>query len=136
MKRTATAIWNGSGKNGKGALTTQSTTLNNSQYSYKSRFEDGVGTNPEELIAAAHAGCYAMKLSFILQELGITPDSLDVRGEVTIDNGTITLSALILKAKIPGITPEQFKVATEDAKLSCPVSKLLNAKITLDASLV
>ena len=136
MKRTATAIWNGSGKDGKGTLTTQSTTLNNAQYSYKSRFEEGVGTNPEELIAAAHAGCFAMKLSFVLQALGITPDSLDVQGEVTLDNGAITLSALRLKAKIPGITEAQFKEATEDAKQNCPVSKLLNAKITLDASLI
>jgi len=136
MKRTASAIWNGSGKDGKGTLTTQSTTLKNAQYSYKSRFEDGVGTNPEELIAAAHAGCFAMKLSFVLQGLGITPDSLDVQGETTIDNGTITQSHLTLKAKIPGITPEQFKAATEEAKLNCPVSKLLNALIILDASLV
>jgi lipoyl-dependent peroxiredoxin len=136
MKRTASAIWNGSGKEGKGVLTTQSTTLNNTQYSYKSRFEDGVGTNPEELIAAAHAGCFAMKLSFSLQAMGITPDNLDVRGEVTLDNGAITLSALTLKAKIPGITAQQFKEATEDAKLNCPISKLLNTKITLDASLV
>jgi lipoyl-dependent peroxiredoxin len=136
MKRTATAIWNGSGKEGKGALTTQSTTLNNTQYSYKSRFEDGVGTNPEELIAAAHAGCFAMKLSFVLQEKGMTADVLDVRSEVTLENGTITLSALMLNAKIPGITNEQFQAAAEDAKMNCPVSKLLNSKITLEASLV
>ncbi len=136
MKRTATAIWNGSGKDGKGALTTQSETLKNTQYSYKSRFEDGVGTNPEELIAAAHAGCFAMKLSFVLQGLGITPDSLDVESEVTLENGSITQSALRLKAKIPGITATQFKEATDDAKLNCPVSKLLNANITLEASLV
>jgi lipoyl-dependent peroxiredoxin len=136
MKRTATAIWNGSGKDGKGTLTTQSTTLKNAQYSYKSRFEEGVGTNPEELIAAAHAGCFAMKLSFVLQALGITPDSLDVQGEITLDNGAITQSHLTLKAKIPGITPDQFKAAADDAKLNCPVSKLLNTNITLDASLV
>jgi osmotically inducible protein OsmC len=136
MKRTAAAIWNGSGKEGKGTLTTQSTTLKNAQYSYKSRFEEGVGTNPEELIAAAHAGCFAMKLSFVLQALGITPDSLDVQGEITLDNGAITQSHLTLKAKIPGITQIQFKEATEDAKLNCPVSKLLNTNITLDASLV
>jgi osmotically inducible protein OsmC len=136
MKRTATAIWNGSGKDGKGTLTTQSNTLNKTQYSYKSRFEEGVGTNPEELIAAAHAGCFAMKLSFVLQALGITPDSLDVQGEVTLDNGAITQSALTLKAKIPGITAAQFKEATEDAKQNCPVSKLLNTNITLQASLI
>lgn len=136
MKRTANAIWNGSGKDGKGNLTTQSTTLKNAQYSYKSRFEDGVGTNPEELIAAAHAGCFAMKLSFVLQAMGITPESLDVQGEITLDNGSITQSHLTLKAKIPGITADQFKTAADDAKLNCPVSKLLNANITLDASLV
>jgi osmotically inducible protein OsmC len=136
MKRTANAIWIGSGKDGKGTLTTQSSTLNNNQYSYKSRFEDGVGTNPEELIAAAHAGCFAMKLGFVLQALGITADSLDVTAEVTLTDGTITTSALRLKAKIPGITPEQFKQAAEEAKLNCPVSKLLKAEITLDASLV
>ncbi len=136
MKRTATAVWNGSGKDGKGILTTQSTTLNNAQYSYKSRFEEGVGTNPEELIAAAHAGCFAMKLSFVLQGLGLTPESLDVQGEVTLDNGAITQTHLTLKAKIPGINPDQFKAAAEEAKLNCPVSKLLNAQIILDASLV
>jgi osmotically inducible protein OsmC len=136
MKRTASAIWNGSGKDGKGILTTQSATLKNAQYSYKSRFEEGVGTNPEELIAAAHAGCFAMKLSFVLQGLGITADTLDVQGEITLDNGTITQSHLTLKAKVPGITPDQFKAAAEEAKLNCPVSKLLNAQITLDASLV
>lgn len=136
MKRTASAVWNGSGKDGKGILTTQSTILKNAQYSYKSRFEEGIGTNPEELIAAAHAGCFAMKLSFVLQGLGITPDSLDVLGEITLENGTITQAHLTLKAKIPGINPDQFKAAAEEAKLNCPVSKLLNAQIILDASLV
>ena len=136
MKRTASAVWNGSGKDGKGILTTQSNLLKNAQYSYKSRFEEGIGTNPEELIAAAHAGCFAMKLSFVLQGLGITPDSLDVQGEVTLDNGSITQSHLTLKAKIPGINADQFKAAAEEAKLNCPVSKLLNAQISLDASLV
>jgi osmotically inducible protein OsmC len=136
MKRTATAIWKGSGKEGKGTLTTQSKSLNNIQYSYKSRFEDGVGTNPEELVAAAHAGCFAMKLSFALQAMNITADSLDVDAEITLENGAVTSSALRLRAKIPGITPQQFKEATEDAKLNCPISKLLKADISLDASLV
>jgi lipoyl-dependent peroxiredoxin len=136
MKRTATAIWNGSGKDGNGTLTTQSTSLKNAQYSYKSRFEQGVGTNPEELIAAAHAGCFAMKLSFVLQALGITAESLDVQGEITLEDGTITQSHLTLKAKIPGITEAQFKEAADDAKQNCPVSKLLKANITLDATLV
>jgi lipoyl-dependent peroxiredoxin len=138
MKRTATAIWKGSGKDGKGTLTTQSNTLNNTQYSYKSRFEEGVGTNPEELVAAAHAGCFAMALSFQLQAMGITPDTLDVNAVVTLDppTGSITSSALTLKAKIPDVTPEQFKKAYEAAKTGCPISKLLNTNITLDASLV
>src|ERR1700679_2901439 len=94
MKRTATAVWNGSGKDGNGNLTTQSTTLNKAQYSYKTRFEDGVGTNPEELIAAAHAGCFAMALAFGLQGAGITPDELEVSATVTLDpsSGTPTIT--------------------------------------------
>jgi osmotically inducible protein OsmC len=138
MKRTANAIWKGSGKDGKGILTTQSKTLDNTQYSYKSRFEEGVGTNPEELVAAAHAGCFAMALSFQLQTMGITPDSLDVSAVITLDppTGSITSSALTLKAKISGISDEQFKQATENAKKGCPISKLLNTTITLESSLV
>jgi osmotically inducible protein OsmC len=136
MKRTATAVWKGSGKEGNGNLTTQSTTLNKTQYSYKSRFEDGVGTNPEELIAAAHAGCFAMKLSFVLQAAGLTADSLDVTSTVSLDDGVITSSALVLKAKIPGVAPDKFAEYAADAKANCPVSKVLNATITLDASLV
>lgn len=136
MKRTATAVWNGSGKEGSGHLTTQSTTLDNVQYSYKSRFEQGVGTNPEELIAAAHAGCFAMALSFELQKAGFTADSLDVTGEITLDNGSITTSHLILKAKVPDVTEEKFKEFAATAKANCPVSKLLKAEISLDASLV
>jgi|SRR5579863_3925043 osmotically inducible protein OsmC len=136
MKRTATAVWNGSGKEGSGHLTTQSTTLNNTQYSYKSRFEEGVGTNPEELIAAAHSGCFAMALSFELQKTGFVADELNVTAEVTIDNGTITTSHLVLKAKIPNISKEQFDEAAGNAKAGCPVSKVLKADISLDASLV
>src|ERR1700761_1035927 len=94
MKRTATAVWNGSAKDGKGILTSQSTTLNNTQYSYKSRFEEGVGTNPEELIAAAHAGCYTMKLSFLVGGAGQTPTRLETRCDITLDNGVITKSEL------------------------------------------
>jgi lipoyl-dependent peroxiredoxin len=136
MKRTATAVWNGSGKDGSGHLTSQSTTLNKTQYSYKSRFEEGVGTNPEELIAAAHAGCFAMKLSFVLGGAGFTPNSLDVTSTVSLEDGTIKSSHLVLKASIPGISPEKFKECADDAKANCPVSKVLNAEITLDASLV
>jgi lipoyl-dependent peroxiredoxin len=137
MKRTATAIWNGSGKEGSGNLTTQSTTLNKTQYSFKSRFEEGVGTNPEELIAAAHAGCFAMALSFELQKYDLVADSLDVTATVTIIPGTgITNSDLVLKAKIPGIDPQKFQEYAATAKANCPVSKVLNAAISLDASLV
>jgi lipoyl-dependent peroxiredoxin len=136
MKRSATAVWNGSGKEGSGNLTTQSTALKSMQYSYKSRFEEGVGTNPEELIAAAHAGCYTMKLSFVLGGAGFTPDSLETTSTVTLDNGVITGSHLVVKAKVPGITPDKFKEAAEDAKVNCPVSKALNMDITLEASLV
>jgi osmotically inducible protein OsmC len=136
MKRTATAVWNGSGKDGKGNLTTQSTTLNKTQYSYKSRFEEGVGTNPEELIAAAHSGCFAMKLSFILGGAGFTPDSLDVTSTVSLEDGVIKSSHLVLKASIPGIPADKFKECAEEAKATCPVSKALNMEITLDASLV
>ena len=140
MKRTATAVWNGSGKDGKGILTTQSTTLNKTQYSYKSRFEEGVGTNPEELIAAAHAGCFAMALAFGLQGAGITPDSLDVTATLTLDvssgTPTITESHLDLKAKIPGITNEKFQEFAKGAEQGCPVSRVLKVNVSLTATLV
>ena len=136
MKRKAIAVWNGSGKDGNGNLTTQSTVLNATQYSFNSRFAEGIGTNPEELIAAAHAGCFTMKLSFVLGEAGFTPEKLTTDCSITFENGVITLSHLTLVAKVPGITPEQFKACTEDAKINCPISKLLNTTITLDASLI
>jgi osmotically inducible protein OsmC len=137
MKRTATAVWNGSGKEGTGHLTTQSTTLKDTQYSYKSRFEEGVGTNPEELIAAAHAGCFAMALSFELQGAGFTADSLDVTATITLEPGVgITHSDLVLKAKVPGVAADKFQEYAAKAKANCPVSKVLNAQISLDASLV
>ncbi len=136
MKRTATAVWNGSGKDGKGSLSAQSTTLNKTQYSYKSRFEEGVGTNPEELIAAAHAGCFSMKLSFVLGAAGFEPESIETSSVVELADGVITSSHLTVKAKVPGISPEKFDEAAKDAKENCPVSKVLNATITMDASLV
>lgn len=136
MKRKATAIWNGTGKDGKGHVSTQSSVLNKTQYSYKSRFEEGVGTNPEELVAAAHAGCYAMKLSFILQEAGFTPDELNTECVVTFDNGAITNSDLTLRAKVPGITQDKFQEAANSAKETCPISKSLSGKISLNATLV
>jgi osmotically inducible protein OsmC len=140
MKRTATAVWNGSGKDGKGNLTTQSTTLSKAQYSYKTRFEDGVGTNPEELIAAAHAGCFAMALAFGLQGAGITPDELDVTATVTLDvssgTPTITESHLELKGKVPGITNEKFQEFAKGAEQGCPVSRVLKAQVSLTATLL
>jgi lipoyl-dependent peroxiredoxin len=135
MKRNATAVWNGSGKEGHGTLTTQSTTLNKTQYSFSSRFADGVGTNPEELIAAAHAGCFTMKLTFVLGEAGFTPDELETKCDVTLDNGAITLSELHVTGKIPGITLEQFTACAEDAKQNCPISKALNCEKTLTVTL-
>ena len=136
MKRTATAVWNGSGKDGSGHLTTQSTVLNKTQYSFKSRFEDGVGTNPEELIAAAHSGCFTMKLSFVLGAAGFTPESIETSAVVELDNGKITNSHLTVKAKVPGISPEKFKECADDAKLNCLISMVLNTNITMEASLI
>lgn len=136
MKRTATAVWNGSGKEGNGNLTTQSTTLNKTQYSFNSRFAEGVGTNPEELMAAAHAGCFTMKLSFVLGAAGFTPDSLETSCAISLEDGTITKSELSVKAKVPGITPEKFQECAADAKANCPVSKAYNMDISLEASLV
>jgi osmotically inducible protein OsmC len=136
MKRTATAVWNGSGKEGNGNLTTQSTTLNKTQYSFNSRFAEGVGTNPEELMAAAHAGCFTMKLSFVLGAAGFTPDSLETSCAISLEDGTITKSELVVKASVPGITPEKFQECAAEAKANCPVSKAYNMDITLEASLV
>ena len=137
MKRNATAVWNGTGKEGTGNLTTQSTVLNQSQYSFNTRFADGIGTNPEELIAAAHAGCFSMKLSFVLGAAGFTADEINAKCEITLDPaaGAITESHLIISAKIPGISQEQFEAAVADAKANCPISKLLNANITHEAVL-
>jgi osmotically inducible protein OsmC len=135
MKRTATAVWNGSGKEGNGKMTTQSTALKDAQYSYKSRFEEGTGTNPEELIAAAHAGCFSMKLSFVLGAAGFEPQSIETTSAISLDNGVITGSHLTVKAKVPGVNADKFKECAEDAKANCPVSKALSISITMDASL-
>lgn len=137
IKRKANAVWNGSGKDGKGTLSTQSTVLNKTQYSFNSRFAEGVGTNPEELLAAAHAGCFTMKLSFVLNEAGFTADELSTDCVITLDpnTGTITTAQLTLKAKVPGINKEKFDAAVQDAKANCPVSKLFKADITIDATL-
>lgn len=137
MKRNATAVWNGTGKEGTGHLTTQSTTLNKTQYSFNSRFAEGVGTNPEELIAAAHAGCFSMKLSFVLNAAGFTADSIETNCVITLDpaQGAVTESALTVTATVPGISQEQFDACAADAKANCPISKLLNANITMEAKL-
>ena len=136
MKRTATAVWNGSGKEGSGHLTAPSGVFSKTQYSYLSRFENGVGTNPEELVAAAHAGCFSMKLSFVLGAAGFTPDEIHTDCTITLENGTITESHLVLKAKVPGISKEKFDECTKDAKENCPISKLLNTNITLESALL
>jgi osmotically inducible protein OsmC len=135
MRRNATAVWNGTGKEGHGTLSTQSTVLNKTQYSFSSRFEEGAGTNPEELLAAAHSGCFTMQLSFVLSQAGFTPDELETKCNVTIDNGSITKSELTLHAKVAGISEEKFKESTDYAKANCPVSKLFNCEITLEATL-
>lgn len=136
MKRTAKAIWNGSGKEGNGHLTTQSGVLKEKPYSFSSRFENGEGTNPEELVAAAHAGCFSMKLSFVLGAAGFTPDKIETDCTITLENGAVTSAHLVLKASIPGISQEKFLECAKDAEKNCPISKLLNAEISLDASLV
>lgn len=136
MKRNAIAVWNGTGKEGTGHLTTQSTVLNKTQYSFNSRFADGVGTNPEELVAAAHAGCFTMKLSFILNAAGFTPDEIETRCDITLQDGNITESHLTVKAKVPAVSKEQFDAAVADAKANCPISKLLNTNITHEAILL
>lgn len=136
MKRKATAVWKGSGKEGTGHLTTQSTTLNKTQYSFNSRFAEGVGTNPEELVAAAHAGCFSMKLSFVLGEAGFPPDEINTDCTVTLEDGTVTESNLVLKARVPKITKEKFDECAEDAKANCPISKLLDTNISLTATLL
>ena len=136
MKRRATAVWNGTIKEGSGHLTTQSTVLDKTQYSFNSRFADGVGTNPEELLAAAHAGCFTMKLSLDLTQAGFTPDTLETESAITLDNGKITKSELTLKAKVPGISEEQFRQIAQGAEQTCPVSTAFSFEITLDAQLI
>ena len=135
MKRTATAVWNGTVKEGKGDLTTQSGVLDTTQYSFKARFEEGTGTNPEELIAAAHAGCFSMQLSANLTEKDFEPEQLETKCEITLEDGTVTKSHLILKANVSGISQEEFDQLARDAKENCPISKLLKADISLSTDL-
>jgi osmotically inducible protein OsmC len=135
MKRKATAIWNGSGKDGKGHLSTQSTVLNQTQYSFGSRFENGIGTNPEELIGAAHAGCFSMKLAFNLQAAGYTATELKTDCEIVFEDGTIVASNLSLTAQVDGIDAAKFAELVKDAEANCPISKLLNTKISVQYQL-
>jgi len=135
MNRSAKAIWNGTIKEGNGNLSTQSNTLNKTPYSFLTRFENQAGTNPEELMAAAHAGCFTMKLSADLTTAGFVPEELVTEAVVSLVNGVITKSALSLQAKIPGISQAQFEEITANAKATCPVSKAYNLEITLEAQL-
>lgn len=140
MKRTASAHWEGGLKDGKGVISTQSGVLNQTQYSFSTRFENGVGTNPEELIAAAHAGCFSMALSAELGKAGMTPESIDTTAALTMEKTdagfTITSVHLDVSVKIPGADRQKFDEAAQGAKKGCPVSRVLNATITMDAKLV
>jgi osmotically inducible protein OsmC len=135
MKRNAQAHWQGTGKDGKGHLTTQSNVLNKTQYSFSSRFEQGIGTNPEELVAAAHSGCFTMKLAFILQAANYTAKDLITDCVITLDNGSISSSQLTLKATIDGVSDEEFGKMVKDAEENCPISKLLNTEISVSYTL-
>jgi len=139
MIRKANAVWRGTGRDGAGDLTTGSGVLNGTAYSYKTRFEDEPGTNPEELLAAAHAGCFTMALAFALQQAGLTPLELKTEAAVSLDPADggfkISKSALTLRAKIPGLDEAKFQELAKGAEQNCPISKVLNAEITLDAKL-
>ena len=140
MKRSATAVWNGSLKEGNGTLSAAGGALRSTPYSFGSRFESGAGTNPEELIAAAHAGCFAMALSAGLTEAGFKPDRLEATADVKLENvpgsgWSVTASDLNLTAKVPGIDQEKFNELAEKAKSTCPISRLLNTQISLNAKL-
>jgi lipoyl-dependent peroxiredoxin len=135
MKRNATAVWQGSLKEGNGKITTQSTVLNNAQYSFKTRFEDGVGTNPEELIAAAHSGCFTMQLSAFIGEGGHEIESIETKCDINFENGAIVGSHLTVNAKVKGISDDDFQALVTKAEKNCPISKLLNTEITSSATL-
>ena len=140
MDRSASAVWHGSLKEGNGTISTQSGTLKGTQYSFKARFADGVGTNPEELIAAAHAGCFTMALSGEITKAGLTPDTIETTATLTLDvheAPTITKIHLTTKAKVPGIDKAKFAELAHNAEVGCPVSRVLKAaEITLDATLL
>jgi len=140
MVRKASAVWNGSLKEGKGTISTESRVLSNAQYSFSTRFENGIGTNPEELVAASHAGCFSMALSAQLGNAGITPESIETTAAVTLEKTdagfTVTKIHLDVTAKIPGVDAAAFQKAAQDAKVGCPISRLLKAgEITMSAKL-
>jgi len=139
MKRNASAVWNGGLKDGKGTISSDSGVLADTQYSFSTRFEDGKGTNPEELIAAAHAGCFSMALSAQLGTMGLTPARISTSASVSLDKVgdgfAITAVHLVVKASVPGADAAQFETAANNAKAGCPVSKVLKATITMDATL-
>ena len=140
MKRKASAVWSGDLKSGRGTISTASTVLKDTAYSFATRFENGVGTNPEELIAAAHAGCFSMALSFALQQAGFTAEKIDTSATLTLDNvppagWTITAIHLDTTARVPGISSDKFAEIAAGAKANCPVSRALKADITLEARL-
>jgi osmotically inducible protein OsmC len=137
MKSSANAIWKGKGIDGTGSISTKSNVLHNIPYSYKTRFQGReTGTSPEELIAAAHAGCFAMKLAFLIESETLAAEELNVNCEVTLEAGAITKAVLKLKARIPGITKEKFDGLVANAGQNCPVSKLLNAQVIVEAELL
>ena len=136
MKRSASAQWEGDLKTGKGTISSQSTVLNNTQYSFKTRFEDGIGTNPEELLAAAHAGCFTMAVSATLEQKGLVPTLLDTLATLTLEGLDVTGIHLSIKGKVPGITAEQFEEVAKGAEKNCIISKALKIHITSDAELL
>lgn len=147
MKRKASAIWNGGLKDGKGTITTESGVLDATPYSFSTRFEGEKGTNPEELVGASHAGCFSMALSMILGQVGLTPEKIETTATITLEQVAggfsvtashldVTASHLDVTVTIPGADAAKFQEAAETAKANCPISKLLNAKITMDAKLI
>ncbi len=136
MVRHATAVWNGTGKEGSGHLSTQSGVLDKTQYSFNTRFAEGKGTNPEELVAAAHSGCFTMKISFLLNEAGFTAENLETKCEITLDNGAVTKSHLNVQGNVPGVSKEKWDEVVKNAEQNCIISKLLNVSITSEARLV
>ncbi|OYQ44374.1 OsmC family peroxiredoxin [Flavobacterium cyanobacteriorum] len=135
MKRNATAVWEGSLKEGDGRLTTQSGVLSNTKYSFKTRFESELGTNPEELVAAAHSGCFTMQLTAFINEAGYSVTSIETKCDIDFQNGSIVSSHLTVNAKIEGIEEGEFQQLVTKAEQNCPISKLLNTKITSEATL-